>query len=75
MTNEELQRMNVRTIRVTLASALRHVGSQEYELCIARAEQLLAHARDQASSDAVAAEIETLQNELAGGRSQYRQGI
>jgi len=60
MTSEHRQRMNVRAIRVTLASALRHVSSERAGLCVDRARQLLDHARLETTNSAVLADIDAL---------------
>jgi hypothetical protein len=72
MTPEKLQRMNVRIIRVTLRSALRHIGPEQASLCIGRARLLLDHARSEATFASVLTEIEALQAELEDGIRQYR---
>lgn len=64
MTSDHRQRMNVRTIRVTLASALRHLPPDKVDPCVARARQLLDHARDEATAASVLADIEALDAEL-----------
>lgn len=64
MNDAERQRMNLRTIRVTLASALRTTTSEQAERCRARAQQLLQQARDQASDPAVVGEIDALMNSI-----------
>lgn len=64
MIEEERQRLNVRGIRVTLASALRHAPPDQADLCIARARQFLAHARRQAMAASVFLDIEALEAEL-----------
>ena len=65
MTSEHRQRMNVRAIRVTLASALRHVAPEQKPLCVDRARQgLLAHARDEALTAAVVADIDAFEAQL-----------
>lgn len=64
MASQHRQQMNVRTIRVTLASAVRHAPPEKADLCIARARQLLAHAREDAVSAAVLFDIEALEAEL-----------
>lgn len=66
MTDDHRQRLNVRAIRVTLASAHRHATPHQVELCDARALQLLEQARDQATSASVISEIEAFQAELRG---------
>lgn len=66
MTDEHRQRLNMRAIRVTLASARRHATPHQVDLCIARARQLLENARDQATAPSVISEIEALQAELRG---------
>lgn len=73
MTTEHRQLMNVRTIRVTLASALRHVPPDKVDLCIARARQLLDHAREEAKPASVLAEIEALDAELRSTDGAVRQ--
>ena len=65
MTSEDRQLMNVRAIRVTLASALRHLPPEKVDLCVARARQLLDHAREEATAGSVLAQIESLEVELA----------
>lgn len=67
MTTEHRQLMNVRTIRVTLVSALRHLPPDKADLCIARARQLLDHAREEATAASVLADIEALAAELRAG--------
>ena len=64
MTTDHRQQMNVRTIRVTLASALRHLPPEKADLCIARARQLLDHAREEATAAPVLADIDALDAEL-----------
>lgn len=66
MTDEERQRLNVRAIRVTLASALRHAGPHQADLCMARARQLLEHVRHQAKAASVLSDIDALEAELRG---------
>ena len=66
MNNDERQRLNVRAIRVTLASALRHAGPDQTDRCVDRARQLLDHARSQATHPSVLADIDALDAELAG---------
>jgi hypothetical protein len=65
MTSEHRQRMNIRAIRVTLASALRYVAPEQAGLCVDRARQLLEHARMEATSAAVLGDIDALDAELA----------
>ena len=75
MTLEDRQRLNVRTIRVSLNAALRSIGPQQAARCVARARQLLAHATEQAVSPRVATEIAEFQAELDEGVGQYRKEI
>jgi hypothetical protein len=76
VTVDERQRLNIRTIRVSLASALRHLPPDKAVLCIGRARQLTEHARRQATAASVLADIEALETELerAGGAAHQRQG-
>ena len=67
------QLMNVRTIRVTLASALRHLPPEKVEPCIARARQLLQHAREETTAASVLADIEALDAELRDADGAARQ--
>lgn len=64
MTDDERQRLNVRAIRVSLASALRHAPPHKRDLCIARARQLLDLVRHQATAASVISDIEALEAEL-----------
>ena len=64
MTSEHRQRMNVRAIRVTLTSALRHVAPEQKVVCVDRARQLLAHSREDALTAAVVADIDALEAQL-----------
>lgn len=71
------QRMNVRVIRTSLTAALRYATPAEARLCIARAAQLLDHARAEAASTAVIAEIDELRSEITNGlepRAESREG-
>ncbi len=70
MGDEHQERMNVRTIRVTLRSALRHIGPEQSALCVGRALQLIEHARSEASSAAAIAEIDELAAELRVGSAE-----
>lgn len=76
MTDDYRQRLNVRAIRVTLASVRRHATPDQVGLCIVRARQLLEHARDQATAPAVIFEIEALEAELqsASAAAHQREG-
>lgn len=76
MTADHRQRLNVRAIRVTLASARRHATPEQVELCNVRARQLLENARDQATAPSVITEIEALQADLdrVSGAAQQRRG-
>ena len=56
--------MNVRAIRVSLTSALRRVSPEQKAPCVERARQLLAHARDEALTAAVVADIDALEAQL-----------
>lgn len=64
MTDDARQRLNVRTIRVTLESAYRYASSDGVDRCIARARQLLEHARREATAASVILDIEALETEL-----------
>ena len=66
MTDEQRQRLNVRTIRVSLQAALRFTTPAQGQLARERARELLAHARRQASVKDVIADIEALQAEITG---------
>lgn len=76
MTDDDRQRLNVRAIRVTLASARRHAPPQQADLCITRARQLLENARVQATAASVLSQIEALDAELraADGVAHQREG-
>lgn len=76
MNGEARQRLNVRTIRVSLVAARRHALPDAEGRCIARARQLLEHARHEATVVSVISEIEALEAELRGadGAAQQRQG-
>ena len=72
---DERQRLNVRAIRVTLASALRHLPPDQAAVSIGRARQLLAHARAEATVPGVISDIEALEAELQGaGAAAQREG-
>jgi hypothetical protein len=74
--DDERQRLNVRTIRLTLASALHHIPPDQAALCVARARQLLTHARNEASAPSVISDIEAVEAELdsADGTARQREG-
>jgi hypothetical protein len=72
MTSEHRQRMNVRAIRVTLTSALRHVNPEQAKPCMARARELLDHARREATTAAVVADIDALVADLASEPAVHR---
>lgn len=76
MTDDHRQRMNVRAIRVSLASALRHATPNQTDLCLARARQLLDQARHGATGESVLSEIRALESELqrADGVAHEREG-
>jgi hypothetical protein len=76
VTDDKRQRLNVRAIRVSLASALRHLPPEQAALCIARARQLAEHARDQATAPTVLADISALEAMLEGaeGAADQREG-
>lgn len=63
--DEQRQLRNVQVIRVSLAAALRKASPGQEERCIARARQLLTHARHEATTT-VMAEIDALEAELTG---------
>ena len=66
MIDEDRQRMNVRTIRVTLQAALQSATPDQAPRCRARAQELLARAWAETTVAAVVADIEALQAELDG---------
>ena len=68
MTNDERLRMNVQTVRVTLASALRHASGAQADACVTRARHLLAGVRARATSPSVLSEIDALEVELEAYR-------
>lgn len=74
MNAEERQRLNVRAIRVTLASALRHVAPERRQVCIDRAIELLAHVRNEATDPSVIAEVDALAVELRASGNVEREG-
>lgn len=64
MTDEGRQRLNVRTIRMTLAPARQHSPPDELRVCVARAHELLEHARHKATAASVISDIDALEAEL-----------
>ncbi|HUH06562.1 MAG TPA: hypothetical protein VML96_02035 [Egibacteraceae bacterium] len=64
MTDEARQRLNVRTIRTTLAAARQHAPPEELRVCVARAHALLEHARQKATGALVISDIDALEAEL-----------
>lgn len=76
MTAAARQRLNVRTIRVSLAAARRHAPPDGMDRCIARARQLLEHARREATTASVISDIDAVEAELrgVGAAAQQRQG-